>query len=213
MSETDWPSERRPLPDYLRATAAASPGGYVAEIDGTLIGDPDGFVPAEAVKGVYVVGPDGAPTGDFLRNPGHGPVQDDVARLESGEHWLGWLPAPVGATVKEAVASSLDTQVPGSRLEWFKVVDDLALLTSGLPDPDDATKVTVHRAGMAAPFALSVVPPTGGDRVILTGVVTWVAWNLQPGDGERSDRVWLELDTTIAQGKNLLEQRVREPAT
>jgi hypothetical protein len=213
MTDHDWPSERRPLPEYLRVTAAANPGGYVAEIDGTLIGDPDGYVPAEAVKGVYVVGPDGAPTGDFLRNPGHGPVQDDVTRLESPDHWLGWLPPPVGATVKEAVGKALDDQVPGSRLEWFKVVEDPALLTSGLPDPTDETRVTVHRAGVAAPFALSVAPPTGGDRVILTGVVTWVAWNLQPGDGERSDRVWLDIDVTRDQGKDLLERRVREVAT
>lgn len=91
----DWPREHRVLPAHLAAEAAANPGGSVAEIDGTVVTDPDGYVPFEAIIGCYLVGNDGRATGTYVRNPGHGPVRDDFARLEQPDHWLGW-PARAG---------------------------------------------------------------------------------------------------------------------
>ncbi len=55
----EWPRERRQLSAQLTAEAAADPGGSVAEIDGAMVSDPDGYVPPEAIIGVFAVGPDG----------------------------------------------------------------------------------------------------------------------------------------------------------
>jgi hypothetical protein len=75
--------ERRKLPDQLVSEAAAHPGGSVAEIDGSIVSDPNGYVPAEAIIGCFLVGADGRATGEYARNPGHGPVRDDFTRLEA----------------------------------------------------------------------------------------------------------------------------------
>jgi len=48
-----WPREKRPLPPGLIAMAAANPGGSVAEVDGSVVRDPDGYVPVEAVIGYW----------------------------------------------------------------------------------------------------------------------------------------------------------------
>jgi hypothetical protein len=68
----EWPRERRQLPAQT-AEAASNPGGSVAEIDGSMVRDPDGYVPPEAVIGIFTVGPDGRATGDHVRNPPYGP--------------------------------------------------------------------------------------------------------------------------------------------
>lgn len=57
----DWPAERRDLPTQLRAEAAANPGGSVAQIDGRQVSDPDGYVPAEAIVGVFPARSPGQP--------------------------------------------------------------------------------------------------------------------------------------------------------
>jgi hypothetical protein len=64
------------------------PGRRVYEIDGSIVSNPDGYVPAEAILGGFAVGLDGRPTGDYARNPGHGLVRDDFAgwRLPT----IGW---------------------------------------------------------------------------------------------------------------------------
>ena len=93
----EWPRGRRQLPAQLAAEAAANPGGSVAEIDGAMVSDPDGYVPPEAIIGVFAVG---RATGVYLRNPRYGPVRDDFARLESPDHWLGWLPGTPGWAVR-----------------------------------------------------------------------------------------------------------------
>ncbi len=203
------PRERRDLPERLVAEAAANPGGSVAEIDGSLIGNPDGYVPAEAIVGVYPIGPDGRATGEFIRNPGYGKVQDDFTRLESSHRWLGWLPDTPGAAVRSSVERIIVAQVPGSALEWIKVIDDPAFLTGGRRIPDDPTRVIVTRAGLAAPFALSAQPPTG-PREVLTGVFTWVAHGLDTPKSRR-DRVWFDVGMTARQAEELLQQRIYEP--
>ena len=81
MGMAGWRRERRQLPEHLIAEAAANPGGSVAEIDGSVVSDPDGYVPAEAIIGCYLVGPGGRATGEYVHNPSFGPVRDD---------WPGW---------------------------------------------------------------------------------------------------------------------------
>lgn len=50
------------------------------------------------------------------------PVRDDWARLESPDHWLGWLPEPAGQAIRAQLPNKLAGQVPGSVLEWVKVI-------------------------------------------------------------------------------------------
>jgi len=54
--QRQWPIERRSMPEHLAAEAAAHPGGWVYEIDGSMVSNPDGYVPAEAIMGGYAVG-------------------------------------------------------------------------------------------------------------------------------------------------------------
>ena len=62
-----------------------------------MVSDPDGYVPPEAIIGVFAVG---RVTGVYLRNPRYGPAHDDFTRLESPDHWLGWLPGTPGWAVR-----------------------------------------------------------------------------------------------------------------
>lgn len=199
---------RRPIPDEVVAQAAAHPGGSVAQIDGSQISDPDGYVPPEAIVGVWPVGPDGKPTGEFVPNPHHGQVSDDFTRLESPDHWLGWLPDTPSAAVRASIERIVTGQVPGAVVPWVKVTDTPVFLTSGVRDPRDIDRIVVRRAGLAAPFALAAASP--GKRIdVLTGVFTWVAAGLDV-PAKRADRVWFDLGMDRQQAEDLLERRIYE---
>jgi len=172
-----------------------------------MVSDPNGYVPAEAIIGCYIIGDDGVATGEYVHNPRYGKVQDEFERLESTDG-LGWLPAAPSEAVRGEVASALSAQVEGARLEWFKVVDDPVFLTGGVRDPDDPTKAVIRRAALAVPFALSVSTPSQR-RDVLTGVFTWVATGLD-GRGPRRDRTWFDPGMTRSQAAELLEQRIYE---
>ncbi|HEX9519556.1 MAG TPA: hypothetical protein VF940_25670 [Streptosporangiaceae bacterium] len=151
-----WPRERRQLPAHLVAEAAANPGGSAAEIDGSMVRCPDGYVPPEAIIGVFAAGPEGRATGDYLRNPGHGPVRDDFSRLESPDHWLGWLPDTPGRAVRARLAAILAEQVEGAVLEWMKVVDQPVFQTVGVRAPAESDRLIVRRAALAVVLAFGV---------------------------------------------------------
>lgn len=203
-----WRRERRPLPAALRSEAAANPGGSVAEIDGSQISDPNGYVPAEAIIGVWPVDAEGRATGEFLRNPGHGQVRDDFTRLENPDHWLGWIPDRPATAVRAALEDGITGQVPGSTVPWIKVVAEPAFLTAGVRTGGDSHHILVRRAGMAIPFALGAVPP-GGPVEVLTGVFTWVAAGLDVPD-QRKDRLWFDLGMTPEQAEQRLRHRIYE---
>lgn len=205
-----WPVERRTMPGHLTAEAAGNPGGWVYEIDGSLVTDPDGYVPAEAILGGFAVGPDGRPTGEYARNPGHGHVRDDFTRLESPDHWLGWLPDIPAASVRKQLQAMLAHQVPGSVLEWVKIIDDPVFLTSGVRAPDDDEKLVVKRAALAVVFALGVRPPQGNAE-ILTGAFSWAAAGLDDPQLRR-DRTWFDVNMDRAHAEELLKQRIYEHA-
>jgi hypothetical protein len=82
-----------------------------------IVRDPNGYVPAEAIIGCFVVGADGRATGEYARNPGRGPVRDDFTRLEAADHWLGWLPDTPGRSVRDRLQGLLAGQVEGSVLD------------------------------------------------------------------------------------------------
>lgn len=214
----DMSAERRRIlqspPPELVAEAAANPGGSVAVIDPDLIGDPNAYVPGEAVQGVWWVGQDGKLTGEFVENPNYGPPKDDFAELTDSTHWLDWLGQQPAVAVRDSVAGILDEQVPGAVLEWIKVLDAPRYLTGGRPRPDDETKMTVTRAGIALAFALSVTSP-GRRREILQGAFSWVAVGLDR-PGERKDQVWLDLRADLDWAEGELRNRIylvgRSPA-
>jgi hypothetical protein len=209
--QQQWPSERRTMPSHLAAEAAANPGGWVYEIDGSMVSNPDGYVPAEAIIGGFAVGPDGRPTGEYARNPGHGPVRDDFTRLETPDHWLGWLPDTPAASVRDQLEATLAGQVPGSVLEWVKIIDEPVFLTVGVRSPADPQTLIVRRTALAVVFALRVRPP---DRTadILTGAFTWAAVGLDD-PRLRRDRIWFDLNIDRAQAEELLKRRINEAET
>lgn len=190
----------------LVAEAAANPGGSIAAIDSDLVGDPDGYVPSEAIQGVWRVGEDGKLTGEFVENPNYGPPKDDFTELAESKHWLDWLGEEPAVAVRASIAEILDQQVSGAVLEWLKVVDTPRYLTGGRPRPDDRDHLIVTRAGIAVPFALSVAAP-GRRRDILQGVFSWVAVRLdQPGD--RKDQVWFDLGADLDWAETELRERI-----
>jgi hypothetical protein len=201
-----WPIERRTMPAHLAAEAAAHPGGYVYEIDGSLIGDPNGFVPVEAIIGGFAVGLDGRPTGEYARNPGHGPVRDDFARLETPDHWLGWLPDTPGRSVRDQLQQMLAGQVGGAVLDWVKITDEPVFLTVGVRSPADAQLLIVRRAGLAVVFVLLVRSPHAKPST-LAGAFSWAAVGLDE-PGHRRDRTWIDLNISREQAAELLKQRL-----
>lgn len=201
-----WPREKRRLPAHLTAEAAANPGGSVAEIDGSIVRDPDGYVPVEAIIGIFAVGSDGRATGDYFRNPGHGPVRDDFTRLEEPDHWLGWLPDAPSRAVRAELSAILAGQVEGAVLEWVKVVDEPVFLTVGVRSPADPDRLVIRRAALAVVLAFGVRSPSRGLE-ILTSVLSLAAVGLdQPGS--RRDRTWLDFGMSREGSEELLRQRV-----
>lgn len=207
----DWPQEWRPVPAGLAAEAAANPGGSIAEIDGSMVSDANGYVPPEAIIGAFLVGPDGVARGEYVRNPGHGPVRDDYDKLELPGHWLEWLPGRPRDAVRNAIEEILTAQVAGAQLEWLKIIDDPVFLTGGVPRHDEPARITVRRAALAVPFALSVLSgPTRRD--IVTGSFSWVAVNLDQPDMRR-DRTWFDIGATRDQAEAMLQSRIFEVDT
>ncbi|MFC9927857.1 hypothetical protein [Streptomyces sp. NPDC127190] len=175
-------------------------------IDSDLVGDPNGYVPGEAVRGVWVVGEDGKLTGEFVENPNFGPPKDDFAKLVDSQHWLGWLGEQPAVAVRDSIAGILADQVAGADLEWIKILDVPRYLTAGRPRPDDASRLVVTRAGIALSFALGVTSP-GREREILQGVFSWVAVGLDR-PGERKDRVWFDLRADLDWAETQLRERI-----
>lgn len=191
-------------PPELVAEAAANPGGSVAVIDPDYIGDPDGYIPAEAVQGAWIVGPDGKLTGEFKENPNYGPPRDDFAKLTEPDHWLGWLSNNPAQAVRDSISQCLTDQAPTAVLDWVKILDTPRYLTGGRRRPDHDDQIIATRAGLAVSFALSVTART---REILTGTFTWVAVRLdQPAD--RKDQVWLDLWSDLEWAEAELRNRI-----
>jgi hypothetical protein len=92
-------------------------------------------------------------------------------------------------------------------VEWIKVIDEPAFLTTAVRSPADQDQLIVRRAAMAVPLALGVRPqPTGksSHRRIHMG-----AGGLDIPGGRR-DRMWLDFGIPHELVEELLQQRVRE---
>ncbi|GAA4204077.1 hypothetical protein [Actinocatenispora rupis] len=181
------------------------PAELVAEIDGTLIGDPDGYVPGEAVRGVWRVGADGRLTGEFEPNPRYGTVQDDFTALTDGGHWLDWLGDDPAAALRQSVAEILDEQVPGAAVRWMRITEEPRYLTAGRRRPEDPDRIVVTRAALAAPFAVGVDSPDRFD--VLWGVHSIAVAGLDRPDGATS-RVWFDLWTDADTAEEQLRERI-----
>ncbi|MEU3404939.1 hypothetical protein ABZ766_13460 [Streptomyces sp. NPDC006670] len=202
-----WRRIRKSPPAELVAEAAANPGGSVAAIDRSLIGDPNGYVPGEAVQGVWVVGQGGKLTGEFVENPNYGPPKDDFSKLTESGHWLEWIGAQPAAAVRDSIAEILDAQVPGAELEWIKILDEPRYLTGFRRlDPDAPKYGIITRAGIALSFALSVKSPARG-RETLQGVFSWATAAIdQPGGAKR--QVWFDLHADLDWAETALQERI-----
>jgi hypothetical protein len=190
-------------PPELIAEAVSHPGGSIAAIDHAMVPDPDGYVPPEAVTGVWKIDAEGN-LASFEPNPRYGPPQDDFAKLTGSDHWLEWLGDDPATAVRTSVAEILEEQVAGAALTWFKIVDEPKFVTAGRRSPDDPELLIVTRAGMAAPFALGVAKPgPDGGLEILWGVFSVAVVGIDRGDKARS-RVWFDLWTGLDEAEQEL---------
>ncbi|WP_371401028.1 hypothetical protein OHA10_24015 [Kribbella sp. NBC_00662] len=196
---------RRTPPDGLVAEAARNPGGWVYEIDGEWVDDPNGYVPPEAIRGGWRVDEAGRLTDEFVANKRHGRPRDDLELLTKADHWLGWLGEQPGRAVRDRIEELLGEQVEGAKVEWLKIIAEPKFLTGGKPLADDPGKAQVVRTALAAEFGLSVVQPDGR-RDVLTGVFSLaVAGMDEPTAREQS---WLDLGESIDEVRPLLEERL-----
>ncbi|MEV0644799.1 hypothetical protein AB0I28_06010 [Phytomonospora sp. NPDC050363] len=191
----------------LVAEAAENPGGVVAEIDPAFEGDPDGYIPSEAVRGVWRVDDEGRLTGEFEPNPNAGTPVDDFSRLVSPDSWIGWLGEDPAATVRTSLSEMLSDQVPDAVVEWLKVTDEPRHLTGGRRT-DDGDRMVLTRAAIAVPFGLGVRSPDGGFHA-LSGVFTIAMSGLDEAGPPRS-QLWLDLDAGADWAEELLVERIYE---
>ncbi|MGV9411584.1 hypothetical protein ACWDOP_16860 [Nocardia sp. NPDC003693] len=197
----DW------VPDAgLVAAALENPSGVVAAIDREYVDDPDGYVPAEAVKGCWLVDENGALTGEFEENPNHGAPADDFARLASDDTFIGRLGFDPEEMIREQITAMLVEQVPGTIVEWIKVTDDPRQLTAGIHGAEN--RFTVTRVGIAIPVAFAAVSPSAR-REILWGVLTYAQTGMNdPATNRR--RMWLDLRETLDWAEEQLQPRLFE---
>ncbi|TYB37149.1 hypothetical protein FXF50_16065 [Micromonospora sp. AP08] len=204
----DEPERKSIPPAALVKEAARQPGGSVAEIDQTLISDPNGYIPAEAIRGVWKVDATGQLTGEFQPNPRYGPPQDDFTKLVSTDHFLHWLGDDPATAVRESVAEIVDQQVPGATVRWMKITDEPRFLTAGRQAPDDPESLIVTRAALAASFGIGVDSPSGRYD-ILWGVYSIAVVGLDRADRARS-RAWFDLWTALDTAEEQLRTRITE---
>lgn len=197
--------ERTP-PAALIAEAARQPGGWVAQIDQALIGDPDGYIPPEAIRGTWKVDDAGQLTGEFQPNPKYGPPQDDFTKLLSTDHFLHWLGDDPATTIRGSVAEIIDEQVPGATVRWMKITSEPRFLTAGRRDPVDPDSLIVTRAALAAAFAIGVDAPSRPHE-ILWGAYSVAVVGLDRGEQARS-RVWFDLWTGLDVAEQQLATRI-----
>jgi hypothetical protein len=129
--------------------------------------------------------------------------QDDFRALTEKNHWLGWIGTSPAAEIRQSVEEILRAQVPGTVIDWMRILPEPYFLTGGRRDGDD--KIIVTRAALAVDFECQVT--ADGRPEQLRAVFSWVAVGL---DAARRDRVWLDFDVDLAAASELLKQRIYE---
>jgi hypothetical protein len=135
-------------------------------------------------------------------------VRDDFTKLESPDHWLGWLPDQPGRSVRTALEEILAEQVAGAAVDLVKIVEEPVFLTVGVRSSSAPDRLIVRRAAIAVVFALGVRAPERRPE-ILTGAFSWAAVGLDLPGGRR-DRTWLDLGMSREHAEELLRHRVHQ---
>jgi len=131
---------------------------------------------------------------------------DDLRALTQPDHWMGWLGDDPGKAVRDMLETTLRDQVAEAKLLWVHLQDEPHFLTGGRPVPDDDTKITVVRAGLAVGFELAVDDGAGNVEE-LQGVFSWVATGLDTADARR-DQTYFDLGADLAAAREELETRI-----
>ncbi|MEJ8639694.1 hypothetical protein [Streptomyces sp. MS2.AVA.5] len=134
--------------------------------------------------------------------------QDDFSKLTDPDHWLGWLGHDPATAVRKAIEGSLRAQVADAEVEWVKILEMPRFLTGGRRHSENEQVMSVTRAALAAPFALSVRTSQQG-RSILLGVSSWATVNLSQPEG-RKDRHWFDLGVGLDWAGERLQERIYE---
>jgi hypothetical protein len=132
-------------------------------------------------------------------------MTDDLTPLTASGHWLDWLGDNPAQALRDEIEGVLRRQVPTAALKWIRLLDKPYFLTGGRKLPDDPGRIVVTRAALVVPFELQVRSAGGVDT--LRGAFSWVAAGL---DGERNDRVYLDLDAELDWAAEQLAIRIYE---
>lgn len=119
----------------------------------------------------------------------------DFSNLQPTEHMLKWLADDPYAAIYAQVEHILDQQVPGSRLESFRVTSEPQWLTGGRRSDDNPDLMVVVRTGVAFEFSLVVHEPSGATQE-LQGVYSWVGVHLDDQEN-RKQRLWFDLGGSL----------------
>jgi hypothetical protein len=130
-------------------------------------------------------------------------MTDELTPLTASNHWLGWLGDDPAKALRESLEHCLQCQVPTARLEWLRLLKEPHFLTGGRKSEDDPGQLVVTRAALAVAFELEVKSEQGTEQ--LSGVFSWVASDM---DGERRDRVYLDLGMDLGTASNELQARI-----
>ncbi len=132
-------------------------------------------------------------------------ITDDFSVLLEADHYLDWLGANPAQALRDEIERILRQQVPSAALKWIHLTGEPEFLTGGRALFNDPGKMILTRAALAVSFQMKV--DSDGGEEILKGVFSWAATGLDAG---RDDRVYLDLDTEMAQAAPMLKMRIYE---
>ena len=128
--------------------------------------------------------------------------------LSSSYHMLQWLADLPYQHICRNIEQLLRQQRPDSRLLDIAATSMPQWQTVEVREEENGQTVAVSRTGMAFEFALHV--SGNGQTHKLTGVYTWAGSRLNRPPAEQRQRVWLDLNSTLADfGGSRMTERLK----
>lgn len=128
--------------------------------------------------------------------------------LNASYHMLQWLADAPYQHVCQNIEQLLRQQMPDSRLLDIAATSMPQWQTVEVREEENGQTVAVSRTGMAFEFVLHV---SGNGQIHkLTGVYTWAGSRLNRPPAEQRQRIWLDLNSTLAEfGGSRMAERLK----
>ena len=142
--------------------------------------------------------------------PHESPATDlyNFQMLSSSYHMLQWLADTPYQHICQNIEQLLHQQMPNSRLLDIAATSMPQWQTVEIREEENGQTVAVSRTGMAFEFVLHV---SGNGRTHkLAGVYTWAGSRLNRPPAEQRQRIWLDLNGTLAEfGGSRMAERLK----